>query len=64
MITKQGKKYEMDPLAEPSGEKHVVNSVVLMSGKKFLKVVKKEKGVCCVVVVKPREKMKEKIQVP
>ena len=37
---------------------------MILSGKEFLKVMKKEKGVCCIVIVKLREETKEKIQVP
>lgn len=49
----------MDPLAEPNEEKHVGSSVMLLSGKDFLKVMKKEKGVFCTIIVKPREESRE-----
>lgn len=39
-------------------------SVKLMSEKEFLKAMKKEKGVCCVVIVKPKEETKEKANMP
>lgn len=54
MITKKGKKFQMDPLTEPKEDKHVGESVMLLSGKEFLKAMKKKKGVCCAVVVRPR----------
>ena len=37
---------------------------MLLSGKEFLKAMKKEKGVCCVVIVKPKEETKEKVSIP
>lgn len=55
MITKQGRKFQMDPLPETIEDKHVSSSVMLLSGKEFLKSMKKEKGVCCAVVVRPKE---------
>lgn len=64
VITKHGKKYQMDPLVEPSEEKHLGTSIMVLSGKEFLKVMKKEKGVCCVAVVKLREETKEKVTIP
>ena len=51
----------MDPLIEPKEEKHVGASMMLLSVKEFLKVMKKEKGFCCAVVVRPREETKEKV---
>ena len=54
----------MDPLTEPKEKKHVGASVMLLSGKEFLKAMKKDKGVYCVVVVKPREETKEKVPMP
>ena len=51
-------------MQEPSEEKHVGSSVMLLSRKEFLKAMKKEKGVCCVVVVKPKEETKEKYNMP
>lgn len=39
-------------------------SVPLLSGKDFLKPMKKEKRVCCVVIVKPKEETKEEVNMP
>lgn len=64
MITKQGRKFEMDPLLETIEEKHVGYSVMLLSGKEFLKAMKKDKGVCCAMVVRPKDKTKEKASIP
>ena len=64
VITKQGKKYQMDPLTEPKEEKHVGESVMFLSGEEVLKAIMKEKWVCCVVVVRPREETKEKVPMP
>lgn len=64
VITKQGKKFQMDPLTKLKEEKHVRTSVILLSGNEFLKAMKKEKGVCCPVVVRPREETKEKVHAP
>lgn len=54
----------MDPLPSFVEEKHVGASVMLMSGKEFIKAMKKEKGFCCAVVVKPNEETKPKVVVP
>ena len=64
VITKQGRKYQMDPLVEPSEEKQVGSSVMLLSDKDFLNIMKKEKRLYYAVIVKPKEKTKEKIIMP
>lgn len=59
LITKNGKKCQMDPLPEPKEENKIGSSVMLMRGKDFLKVLKQEGHQGHAIVLKPREEAKE-----
>lgn len=58
LITKNGKKYQMDPLPDPKEEKQVGSSVMLMSGKEFLKVLKQEGNQGYAIFLKPKDEAK------
>ncbi|GLJ42659.1 hypothetical protein SUGI_0884240 [Cryptomeria japonica] len=58
LITKNGKKYQMDPLHDPKEEKEIGSSVMSMRGKEFLKVLKKEGHQGHAIVLKPKDEAK------
>lgn len=58
VITKEGRKIQMDPLVVQGEERHVGSSVMLLSGKEFLKDLKHEGNQGCAIIVKPKVEAK------
>lgn len=58
VITKEGRKFQMDPLIDQGEERYVGSSVMLLSGKDFLKFLKHEGNQGCDLIVKPKEETK------
>ena len=59
MITKEGWKYQMDPLPNQGEDKKVGSSVMLLGGKEILRVLKLEGDQVYAIMVRPKEVVKK-----
>lgn len=58
VTTKEGRKFQMDPLIDQGEERHVGSSVMFLNGKEKLKLLKHEGNQGCTLILKPKEETK------